>query len=74
MKLVIYLHSEENILLCGKQQIDTKNCIGLRNVYSSHSIGLIKCRWMKWVEHITRVVEIRNSSKFSSGNRRRRDF
>jgi hypothetical protein len=28
VKLVIYLHSEENILLYGKQQIDTKNCTG----------------------------------------------
>jgi hypothetical protein len=26
MKLVIYLRGEENILLCGKQQIDKKNC------------------------------------------------
>jgi len=74
MKLVIYLHGEENISLCGKQQIDTKITIGLRNVYSSHSIGLIKCRWMRWVGHIARVVAIRNYSKSWPENRRRRDF
>jgi len=73
MKLVIYLRGEENVLLCGKNKLIQKIALGLRNVYSSHSIGLIKCRWMKWVEHIARVVEIRNSSEFWSGNRRR-DF